>query len=66
MGGNPLVLAFLILGVLLLVAVGVLAYLQRKMFAQHKEQVTELLEEARKIAEEGGFEDVGEDGEGDG
>lgn len=68
MGGNPLLLAFLGIGLLLLVLLGVLAVLQRRMFRDQARQVEELLREARQIRMQegpGGGEDLVEDGEGD-
>lgn len=49
MGGNPLLLVFLGIGIVLLVALGGLAVLQRRMFRDQARQVEELLREARRL-----------------
>lgn len=59
MGGNPLLLVFLGIGIVLLVAIGALAVLQRRMFRDQARQVEELLREARRLQLEG---DDGGDG----
>lgn len=50
--GNPLVLFFMILAlVLLALTVGLVLY-QRRVFEQQKRQVQDLLAEARRLADE--------------
>lgn len=52
MGGNPIWLVFLGLGLLIGVALVVLAVMQRRMYADQIRQVQELLREAREISEQ--------------
>lgn len=52
MGGNPLLLGFLAFGLLLMVALGVLAVLQRRQFADQVRQINEIIQEARRLKAE--------------